>query len=196
MAAQSPEALSRAVNALYRIRAVERPPGPDGLRSVWHQCAEGADLLSWVDERGHLVRQELTLLADYFCWTSQAGLVTGEALDARGSAGGPASADLRLDDQISAERVRRAARALQTYAGEDRYLRNVQRVLNLVLTGMQSFEEPTVTRAVPRAQPEAGSPPRKLSPPPASRHDRWTALGVGLAALLVAAALLVLGRMG
>jgi hypothetical protein len=32
----SPEKLKAAVQALYRVRAVEGPPGDNGQRSVWH----------------------------------------------------------------------------------------------------------------------------------------------------------------
>ena len=61
----SPEKLKAAVQALYRVRAVEGPPGDNGHRSVWHMCAQGAELLSLVDMEGRVQRQELTLLEDH-----------------------------------------------------------------------------------------------------------------------------------
>lgn len=188
MAAPPEEALSRAVNALYRIRAIERPPDADGLRSVWHQCAEGADLVSYVDTKGHVVRQELTLLVDHFRWTSQHGLITGEVADAPGSKASAASSDLSLDAEISPERVRRAAAALGAYKGEDRYIRNMQRVLNLVLTGLQSFDEPTVTRSATHGEvmsAAAAPPARSLVP-----------IAVGASLLLLGVAILAMILIG
>lgn len=162
MAHPSEDALATAVNALYRIRAVESPPDQEGLRSVWHQCAQGADLVSHVDAKGHVVRQELTLLDDYFRWTSQHGLITGETAELSGKVSLKASSDVHLDPAISAERVLRAATALGSYKGEDRYIRNIQRVLNLVRTGLQSYEEITVTRSFNGpAVPIAAAPPKK-----------------------------------
>src|SRR3954454_13965032 len=76
----TPQALAAAVNALYRIRAIEGPPGPDGNKTVWHQCALGAELVSTVNER-HVVRQELTLIHNCFTWTAQAGLSSGVVVD-------------------------------------------------------------------------------------------------------------------
>src|SRR5512140_1115214 len=89
----TPEALEAAVKALYRIRAVERPADEEGLREVWHQCALGADLLTCVDAQGHVVRQELTLLEDFFRWTSRDGMATGSVSAperSRAGAGQPA----------------------------------------------------------------------------------------------------------
>src|SRR4051794_22217189 len=76
----TPQALAAAVNALYRIRAIEGPPGPDGNKTVWHQCALGAELVSTVNER-HVIRQELTLVQSFFAWTPDRGLTSGWVVD-------------------------------------------------------------------------------------------------------------------
>lgn len=187
MPAPTEEALSRAVNALYRIRAVEQPPDADGLRSVWHQCAAGADLLSFVDEKGRVVRQELTLVTDHFRWTSQHGLITGEAGSGPRSSANAASDEVSFDPKISEDRVRRAAQALGTYKGEDRYLRNMQRVLNLVIAGLQPLDAPTVTRSASRGEllAAAAAPQRQVVP-----------IVVGVSLLLIAAAVVAAMLLG
>ena len=57
MAESSVETLRTAVQALYRVHAVEGPPGENGLRTVWHLGQDGAELLSLVDGDGRVQRQ-------------------------------------------------------------------------------------------------------------------------------------------
>ncbi|MDQ3265985.1 MAG: hypothetical protein M3Y59_20425 [Myxococcota bacterium] len=187
MAEPQAQALVAAVNALYRIRAVEQPPGEDGLRSVWHQCAQGADLVSQVDGNGRVVRQELTLLSDFFRWTSQQGLITGRTGE-RSGRGQKACGELELDPQILPARVLRAAQALASYQGDDRYIRNIQRVLNLVVTGLQSYEEVTVTHAQnqPLERPAASPPAKPHAPLALIIAVLLVALAVGVTWLLMA----------
>jgi len=168
--APTQRALEEAVNALYRIRAVEQPPSPEGLRTIWHQCAKGADLASYVDNEGRLVQQELTLLDDFFRWTSAKGLVTGAVADRPGSKAASPSADILLDGQIDPGRVIRAAAALRGYQGDDRYIRNVRRILQMVAEGVQSFDEVTVTKAAARAA-------TSTAPRPRGKFIAWAAAG-------------------
>lgn len=177
------EALESAVQALVRIRAVESPPGDDGLRTVWHRSAHDADLVSYVDAQGHVVQQELTLLGDYFRWNSRHGLSTGVKTGvARAANGGGSEGSVHLDPSLSAERVLRAHQALQGYAGDDRYLRNISRILRMVATGLRPSHEVTVSRSGSEA-------PSPLAFVPAHR-TRW--LAVGLVALLALGGLVAL----
>jgi hypothetical protein len=70
-----------AVQALYRIRAVEKPPGPDGRREIWHQGSKGAELLSTVDAAGRVEAQEFTLFREAIAWNRGEGLRTGKFIN-------------------------------------------------------------------------------------------------------------------
>src|SRR5687767_6006444 len=96
-----PDALVEAVNSLARIRAVESEPDAEGLRTVWHQGAKGADLVSWVDVKGHVTRQDFTLIDDHFTWTSAKGLLTGWVEDDTGSKAMKGAAAVFLDPKIA-----------------------------------------------------------------------------------------------
>lgn len=169
-------ALADAINALRRIRAVERTSDEAGLREVWHHCPQGADLLSLVDGDGHLVRQELTLMGDFVRWVGRDGLSTGTTGEAPGSQAAKATDSLVLDRTPSPTRVMRAFTALAAYAGDDRYLLHLREVLQHALNGLEWTDTPTVTRVRP--------------PPPApDRRPRRARLG----ALWVAAALALAG---
>src|SRR5512140_1209314 len=185
----TPEALEAAVKALYRIRAVERPADEEGLREVWHQCALGADLLTCVDAQGHVVRQELMLLEDFFRWTSRDVMATGSVSAPERSRAGPAPDNLRLDPKISRERVLRATRALKGYQGADRYIRNINRLLNMVAEGLQSFDAVTVTRSPSQAHP---IPMPRVEAGPGRAAGGKSKLLAAVVALLAAAGLLAL----
>ncbi len=172
--------LAAAVKALYRIRAVERPPGPDGFREVWHHCPQGADLVSLVDAEGRLVRQELTLLEDLLRWTPGDGVTTG-ASRAAGTGGQPSVALVSLDAEPSAPRLARARRALSGFSGADPYLRHVKQAIDLAGQGRPIADAPVVTGSVDASRFRA-----KL----AAESDRRSKLWWGLAG---AAALVALG---
>ncbi|HLL00565.1 MAG TPA: hypothetical protein VK539_08275 [Myxococcaceae bacterium] len=132
----SPEKLMNAVQALHRVRAVEGPPGDNGQRSVWHMCPEGADLLTLVDMEGRMQRQELTLLEDHYVWTAGEGLKTGRVETGGSAKVNPAAAIVHTDVQLVPARLLRAAVALETYDGEDRYILHMKRVLSLAREGL------------------------------------------------------------
>jgi hypothetical protein len=152
----SQEKLKSAVQALYRVRAVEGPPGDHGLRSVWHMCAQGAELLSLVDPEGRVQRQELTLLDDHYVWTSGEGLRTGRVETGGGSKASPASPIVHTDPQLVPFRLMRAALALESYEGEDRYILHMKRVLALAREGLELRESSVVTHSAER--PKAAEP--------------------------------------
>ncbi|WP_227026716.1 hypothetical protein [Corallococcus soli] len=121
---------------LYRARAVEGPPGENGLRTVWHLSPQGAELLSLIDEEGRVRRQELTLLDEHCIWASGQGVRTGrvELGEARRP---PVSTEVRADPELVPHRLVRAAQALASYAGQDRYILHMQRVLALAREGLE-----------------------------------------------------------
>jgi hypothetical protein len=159
MAESSVETLKTAVQALYRVTAVEGPPGENGLRTVWHLCPDGAELLSLVDLDGRVQRQELTLLDDHYIWASGQGVRTG--ILERGGANkvGAAAVVVNADPQLVPHRLLRAAQALGTYTGQDRYILHMQRVLALAREGLelggqqQRPSEPTLPSLQPAVVP-------------------------------------------
>jgi hypothetical protein len=179
--------LVAAVQSLARIRVLEQQEA-DGLRRVWHQGAEGGDLLSWVDPQGRLLRQELTLLDDYFLWTSTQGARTGATTDSGGAATARASEMVAFDPFVSADRVHRGLAALKLYRGQDRYILHFHEILELIASGLEERREPIVTGPVPPV-PMPSAPPRPSRPP---RRLVW--LVAGGIVLACAALLLILSR--
>ncbi len=138
-----------AVESLFRVRAAESPPGADGLREVWHQGSGGADLLSWVDSAGKVVRQELVLLEDSVRWSADAGLATGTVSQEKGAGGIQGSALVRPDKGIDRRRLERMHAALNGYFGTDRYI----------------FHLRSCSRALWREQPTSMPPRSPISGP-------------------------------
>jgi len=197
----SPEKLKTAVQALSRVRAVEGPPGDNGQRSVWHMCPLGAELLSLVDLEGRVQRQELTLLDDHYVWTSGEGLRTGRVETEGGSKPNPASAIVHTDPQLVPGRLMRAARALETYEGEDRYILHMKRVLALAREGLEMRESSVVSHATERLkEPEAPAPtPLAMKPtseavpnvPRSSKYEGVVMLVVFCIGLIAAVVMLI-----
>lgn len=181
----SPEKLKAAVQALYRVRAVEGPPGDNGHRSVWHMCAQGAELLSLVDLEGRVQRQELTLLEDHYVWTSGEGLRTGRVQTGGGSKANPASPIIHTDPQLVPFRLMRAALALESYKGEDRYILHIKRVLALAREGLELREASVVTHSAERPK-ELTPEPAPKAPVPSQREGlmMWVVFGIGLMAAI------------
>jgi hypothetical protein len=178
------ERLKSAVQALFLAQPMEGPPGDNGQRSVWHLSAQGAELLSFVDEEGQLQRQELTLLEEHCVWTSGVGLRTGR-VEQDDAAARAKSTVVHPDPQPLPARLLRAALALESYSGEDRYLLHMQRVLALARQGFVlsggagSSDEPA-----PATAPSVEAP-RQVDPEMLRRQrtEGWTmviVLSVGL----------------
>ncbi|MCP3136100.1 hypothetical protein [Pyxidicoccus xibeiensis] len=203
MADSSVETLKTAVQALYRVHAVEGPPGENGLRTVWHLCPDGAELLSLVDDEGRVQRQELTLLDDHYIWASGQGVLTA-SVD-RGSANvvGRASVVVKADPQLVPNRLLRAAVAMGTYTGQDRYILHMQRVLALAREGLemsvQRPSEPTLPALPPAApaQPAFGAPlPDEVVPPVVRESEGLMMVAVLALGLLVGVGILALILLG
>jgi hypothetical protein len=153
----TPQALADAVNALYRIRAIEGPPDAEGNKTVWHQCALGAELVSTVNERRHVIRQELTLLHSYFTWTPGAGMATGVVLEDGAKAVANAGPITEMDPELSKERLSEALAALAHYSGEDKYIRHLLRVMALARDGLASDDDEDSVTGAPVPAAGAGS---------------------------------------
>jgi len=174
----TPQALADAVNALYRIRAIEGPPDAEGNKTVWHQCALGAELVSTVNERRHVTRQELTLVQSYFLWTPAAGMATGVVEEEGPKATANAGPVVQMDRALDKERLSEALAALAHYSGEDKYIRHLLRVMTLARDGLSADDEDSVTGA-PALAPGAGQ---------GWTAKRWLYAAAALAALGLGAA--------
>ncbi|WP_426756816.1 hypothetical protein [Myxococcus sp. Y35] len=209
MAETSVETLKSAVQALYRVHAVEGPPGENGLRTVWHLCPDGAELMSLVDSEGRVRRQELTLLEDHYVWSSGEGVRTGYL--ERGSGGkASATAVVQTDPELVPQRLMRAALAMGTYTGQDRYLLHMQRVLALAREGLEmrgdtqrpseptlpTVESPPVTAQALFDVPPAEVVVEEVKPPVVRPSEGMTMVWVLCLGLLVGLGMLAFILMG
>ncbi len=177
--ARSAHQSAAAVRSLLRIRAYETTDGT-GLRRVWHQGTDGADLLTWVNADGKVVRQEFTLLEDHFVWTPD-GLRTAAVDEVGGSMASEASATVHFDAEISRQRVAVAHAALLSFTGEDKYVLNIRRILAKAMGELLEVDACVMTQNLPVPEGEALGP------------SGWSvALWVGAAVALVAVVTAVL----
>jgi hypothetical protein len=206
MADSSVETLKTAVQALYRVHAVEGPPGENGLRTVWHLCPDGAELLSLVDLEGRVQRQELTLLEDHYIWASGQGVRTASLERGAGGKVRSAAVVVKTDPQLVPQRLLRAALAMGTYTGQDRYILHMQRVLALAREGLelaggatvpsggQRPSEPTLPAMAPEAPPVqlafGKALPDEVPPPVVRESEGLVMVAVLAVGVLVGVAIL------
>jgi len=161
---RTPQELRQAVDSMFRIRAVESPPDASGSRRIWHRGTGGAELFTVVDAQGLVLRQELTLFEELVRWDREHGFQRSEAQPVR--AEGVAS-------------LGRAAGALESYGGADRFLRHLK---DRVVAEVRGAPAPPRSR---RERP--GRPPR--SGARSWLQPRWPLALVGLAAALAGSTL-------
>lgn len=131
-----------AVRALYRVRAVEKPPGPDGRKEVWHSATKGSELFSTVDAAGRLEDQELTLFKEVFYWRRGVGAKTGKVV---GHVDVTSKGNILWDAAPAPVRLNRASKALAEYDGNDLYLLHMRDVIAATLAGIEWDEKRIVT---------------------------------------------------
>jgi hypothetical protein len=164
-AMRSPQELQRAVDSMVRMRAVESPPDASGSRRIWHHGASGAELLTEIDARGRVLRQELTMFDEVVRWDRDQGFErAGLAVSAATAAPGGG--------------LNRAAGALAAYAGQDRFLQHLKDQLAAEVRGGPA------PAAGPPAQGPVGARPWT------SRLARGRPVALALAGIALAAVLL------
>jgi hypothetical protein len=131
-----------AVQALYRVHAVEKPPGVDGTREVWHRASKGSELLSTVDASGRLEDQELVLFKEVLRWQRGRGTKTGKLISDRDVS---SHANVAWDDLPSPVRLNRATKALASYTGNDAYLVHLRDAIAAALAGLEWDDQRVVT---------------------------------------------------
>lgn len=118
-----------AVESMFRIRAVESPPDPAGLRTIWHRGLKGAELVSEVDASGRVLRQEFALFDDVVVW-AEGKTRTGESTGSGTKRPRP-SEGLTFDERPLDDRLDRVGRALKQYRGADRFIQHFRDVLGV-----------------------------------------------------------------
>jgi hypothetical protein len=131
-----------AVQALYRVRAVEKPPGPDGRREVWHHGSRGSELLSTVDGNGRLEDQEFRLFKEILRWQRGMIMRTGKLIRDDDVS---SRDNVMWDEQPSPVRLGRSKKALGTYSGDDAYLIHLRDAIEAALSGMDWDEHRVIT---------------------------------------------------
>ncbi len=172
-----------AVQSMFRVRVAESPPGEDGLRRVWHQGGEGADLTTLVDPQGRVARMEFTLFETHVVWTAEGGFSTG-TVDADKAAGGIKGSEVvRRDPEVNRATIERMHAALAGYSGQDRYLLHLKTLIGRLREGLTSFSDEAVTSVTERKRPSDARPQ-----PAQKSWVGFLALGVGVGLAVVAAA--------
>lgn len=174
---------------MFRIRAVESPPDPSGLKKVWHRGARHAELVSEIDLTGRVARHEFSLFDDVLVWERGRGFVTG-ATQVEGSTRG--AANVAFDLATDPERMQRVSAALAPYQGRDRIIHHLRELVVNQKEGTQPVEDlgqvtgsnPTLGAAAPAAALVATQAPQR------SRGLLW--VGVGLMLIAIALAVIAL----
>ncbi len=157
MGEHSPQEVKAAVDAMFRIRAVESPADANGLRTIWHRGLRGAELVTEIDAAGKVKSQSLTLLDDQVRWERGPGfsLTAPRAL------------------------LERVSRALASYSGHDRFLVHLRDALSAELKGEALGEPAPLPERAPAPSTSASSLPW-----PVFIGVGLVLLALGLAALL------------
>ena len=151
----------KAVQALYRVRAIEKPPAADGTKEVWHQGSKGAELMSTVDASGRLDEQELVLFKEVIYWWRAGGLKTGKLV---GSDDVSSRGNTLWDSQPAPARLERCRKAFDGYTGTDKYLVHLRAAVKAALAGVEWNDSHVVTRPVQPGDSQANPVPVREGP--------------------------------
>ena len=202
MVAKTPDELKAAVDSMFRIRAVESPPDPEGLKKVWHRGARHAELVSEIDLAGRVARHEFSLFDDVLIWERGRGFLTGES-NVQGSTRG--AAKVAFDLTTDPTRLERVTLALEPYQGRDRIIHHLRELVVSLKSGTQPLNDlgqvtgsnPLLSSAVmSQGQPAvktAKAIPAQVAEAPAVRRSKglvW--VGIGLMVIAVALAVMAL----
>ncbi len=148
-----------AIQALYRVHAVEKPPGVDGTREVWHRASKGAELLSTVEASGRLEDQELVLFKEVLRWQRGRGMKTGKLIN---DLDVTSQANVLWDELPSPVRLHRAKKALASYGGDDAYLVHLRDAVAAALAGLDWDDQRLVTGVYIPGDSQEHTIPRSL----------------------------------
>ena len=185
--------LVSAIEGMYRIRAVESPPDANGQRTIWHRASRDAELVTWVDAEGRVLRQELVLFDDLVLWERGGSMQTGVVVSSTSRTYKPSDL-MTLDASLNHDRLGRMVRGLAAYSGSDRFIAHIREVLRPASSSALGFE-PEITR--PSHQVLQSLNQAKKGPAPAEVAVSkpglpMTAMVLGLVLVLVAVALLMI----
>lgn len=169
----SPNDLRAAVKALTRAKTDTRTE--QGGRIIWHRSAD-AELASWVDGKGRLLKQLLVLFEDAVLWQHGQRMRSGELKNRAGATAPPSPEEVAFDATFDKERHGRAKLGAEPYEGSDKYIMHIARMVS-VPAGLAGAS--VVTRAsndVLQRQQRAMA---------ARARNRTLFIGVGAAAVLL-----------
>lgn len=149
--------LARLGGTLRRVRVAERAT-PDGGKKVWHQGEGGVEVISFVEPRGHVTRQEIYVAEVVVVWNAGAAFSSGKL--ARPDSATDAESVLP-DSSLQPSALTDAHSVMEGYGGDDRYLLHLRDVLRsgteapaaLPLTGMIGDEVTGYARRVTDERP-------------------------------------------
>lgn len=116
--------ISMVAGRLRRVYVGDTEFRGDGLRRVWHRGGAAADVISWVDKAGVIMRQEFTFGGLVVLWIREQGISSGlESSDS-----GASMPEARVVDGINdndQQLFSVAARILERVESPDFYLRHL-----------------------------------------------------------------------
>lgn len=124
----SPNDLRAAVKTLTRAKNDTRTE--QGGRVIWHKSAD-AELASWVDGKGRLLKQLLVLFEDAVLWQHGQRMRSGELKNRAGATAPPTAEEVTFDAVFDKDRHGRAKLAAEPYEGSDKYIMHIARMVSV-----------------------------------------------------------------
>lgn len=115
--------IAMVASRLRRVYVGDTEFREDGLRRVWHRGGATADVISWVDEGGVIMRQEFTFGGLVVLWTREQGVTSG--LEAAQTGGLPTARVIDAIDDSDQQLFVVSAQILARVGNPDFYLRHL-----------------------------------------------------------------------
>lgn len=115
--------IAMVASRLRRVYVGDTEFREDGLRRVWHRGGAAADVISWVDQAGVIMRQEFTFGGLVVLWMREQGVTSG--LEGAENAGMPTARVVDAIDDSDHQLFVVAAQILARVENPDFYLRHL-----------------------------------------------------------------------
>tara|TARA_B100000676_G_C17758961_1_gene670538 strand:- start:30 stop:638 length:609 start_codon:yes stop_codon:yes gene_type:complete len=115
--------IAMVASRLRRVYVGDTEFREDGLRRVWHRGGATADVISWVDQAGVIMRQEFTFGGLVVLWTREQGVTSG--LEGAENTGMPTARLVDAIDDSDQQLFVVAAQILARVENPDFYLRHL-----------------------------------------------------------------------
>ncbi|MEC7752330.1 MAG: hypothetical protein VX405_12585 [Myxococcota bacterium] len=149
--------IAMVASRLRRVYVGDTEFREDGLRRVWHRGGAAADIISWVDEGGVIMRQEFTFGGLVVLWTRDQGVTSG--LEGSDNAGMPTAKLVDAIDDSDQQLFVISSQILGRIENPDFYLRHLaMRVFERVGKSPEALREhPTGEVTMPHILMERAS---------------------------------------